>query len=105
MKWTVATADVMCGSCGRAIPPNQPIALLTARQLVRCPACAGAPVDAVEVDHERFRLEQDRLRAGAPSAVIPREAYHPRPMAPLSAAAAHVFDTFDRKAAAAGRDD
>lgn len=108
MRWTVSERDVECGSCSDPIPPNQPIALLTAKNLVRCRRCAGAPVNKEEVDNERFRIERDhvegeaaRLRRFEPLP-LPR---HRRTMQPLSAAASGVFDFHDPKMAAAGRDE
>ncbi len=67
------------------------------RRLVRCDACAeelGFPVDHVEVDHERFRLERE---ADAEPARIVRPPSPVRPVPvrqplPLSAIAGSFFD-------------
>ncbi len=117
MRWTVhPTAPVRCGACPTLIAPGEPIALLLAgrvRQgapfgldgLPRCVACAGAPVDAAQLDAERLRLEAAAIPSGAPTPADPRPDYRHMP-APARrrqmTAAAALADAFDYKAAAGG---
>ena len=60
MIWTVKSGPSTCGSCGRAIPAFEALAILTRAKLIRCPACAGVPVNEVEIDLERDRLLRER---------------------------------------------
>lgn len=110
MRWTVSEHDVECGLCSDLIPPNQPIALLTSKNKVRCKGCAeqaGYVVNQEEVDNERFRLEADRAASEAARLrrfeLEPRRG-HSRSMSSLAAASAGFFDQFDPKAKAAGED-
>jgi hypothetical protein len=105
MRWTVSDCDVLCGYCGHVIPPNQPIALVTEKCLIRCRTCAGGPVNQEEVDNERFRLEADRQASEAARLrrfELSTQRHHPTSMQPLSAAAAGLFDHPDSKPKAAG---
>lgn len=73
MTWTAAVGDEVCGGCSLPFRPNEPMALLTSKQLKRCQQCAGAPVDAAAVDAvlaardaAQHRPAETPLRAGAP---------------------------------------
>lgn len=103
--WTVSHAPKSCGHCWRRIQADEPHALLTKANLVRCAACAGQPANEAQVDAARLDLERDALkRANAEPArltgVLP---FKRQPgMTALADVAGSVFD---RKAAAAGRED
>ena len=75
MTWTAARGGEICGGCSLPFNPNEPMALLTAKQLKRCQHCAGAPVDAAAVDAVLAAREAEQrqqavtetpLRDGAP---------------------------------------
>ena len=103
--WTVFPHPVRCGACGREVPADAPVQLLTAKQLRRCEVDATAPVNWVEVDLERARLEMDRERAALrdDAAIVAslRRPPFPQTFRPLR----DLPLPFDAKAAACGRED
>jgi hypothetical protein len=106
--WTVSVVDVSCGSCGRVIRADEPFQVLTSKRLIRCATHASGPVDDVEVDLERARIEMDRERqalktAQGEAAPVVRHARvrSPQGFKSLMDAARPLFDA---KAVAAGGD-
>jgi len=81
--WTAALGGEVCGGCNTAFQPNNPIALLTAKQLRRCELCvAPTPVDQAAVDAVIAERESERLRQIAGQVTKPGKAF--APMLPLS---------------------
>jgi hypothetical protein len=60
--WQHTKADGWCGSCGARLQADVPVLVITmrglTRELVRCPACAGAPID-----HEALRRDHQSAEA------------------------------------------
>jgi len=83
VKWTAALGGEVCGGCNTAFHANNPIALLTAKQLRRCELCvAPTPVDQAAVDAVIAERESERLRQIANQVTKPGKAF--APMLPLS---------------------
>jgi len=111
MIWTVAIVDETCGRCSTPIPPDQPMATLTALRKIRCVACAAAlgfPLNAAEIDLERFRIEKDRLDVAAISSIgrtpVRRHELR-RPMRSSAEMSEELRHVFDPKVAASGDHD
>jgi hypothetical protein len=86
VKWTAALGGEVCGGCRVAFQANNPIALLTAKKLLRCELCVKpTPVDQAAVDAVIAERETERLRQIAGQVTKPGKAF--APMLPLSAAA------------------
>ncbi len=86
MKWTAAVGGEVCGGCNTAFHANNPIALLTPKQLRRCELCvAPTPVDQTAVDAVIAERESERVRQLANQVTKPGRAY--APMLPLGDAA------------------
>jgi len=102
--WTVSAVDETCGHCGAVMPPDQPIALVTAVQLMRCADCArrmGLAVDEADVDAARHRREVERLAGAARPVSSGRPVVRHDPRRRGVKAAAELRDLFDPKIAAA----
>lgn len=83
MIWTAALGGEVCGGCHAAFHPNNPIALLTSKQLRRCSLCVHpTPVDQAAVDAVIAERESERLRQIAGQVTKPGKAF--APMLPLS---------------------
>lgn len=105
-QWTVARTITGCGSCRRRIDQGEPLQEIAitgvAGKRYRCAGCADGPVNDVEVDHERFRLEREaaeRVEIHAPGRVAERAGLA-RGFTPVSTFQQGEF--FDAKSKAAG---
>lgn len=101
-RWTVGSMPRSCGACGGEIPAGDPVALLTAKNLVRCAFCAGVDLDHAQVDEARQRLAAE---LAAVSPVTQFELYRHRRTRAVAPASAIDTSLFDAKAVRAGNDD
>lgn len=102
MTWTVSPIAVTCGSCGRVIAAGEPLQHVTAKRLVRCIEHALGPVNHTEIDLERFRLEREAIARESSTLTVGQSRPAARPTSRFDRDRALPFD---RKSAAAGRDE